>query len=607
MVSLLRAADPVENRVPADDGYHRVTLGVGVVGAILTVVPGPFAATVEWLLPGRAQISSRGRSYPPFWEISEELVRNTGIALLLSAIVTALVTRLDMPSQTKRFDRAVTVVIVAGTSLWYGWLAYPHNAFPSNARFHWVDYLTFNDDYFFYAAARLPHMLFYEVPHVWQAINAGLVAWLCYLVGVQLGLARRLANLLALAPAISANLLQFSSTAEDVLMNVLLALLVIYASLLRRPLVFGLALALAVTGRPPFILFVAAAVLAEIVPALGRRDARSIDWRYIVRFSMWSGVFIAFSQVVFELFGDRYFFVNGRVVDTGPLDLATPVEVEGFTISAFSGTYLGHAVWMIPIVLIVGALGAVVTASRKHPAVTRTIWFCVLCAASILFVHEYRPQTAYAQRYLTYAVPFVLVAAWAVLAPSHAPRLRWERFGMTAPGQVLVAASLTFGLMTLPVDPIGERATRNERPEFELLEIRYALRELATDRCVYFGDGAKSSRNFMSYVLKSEVWPIRRIGDTPDASFAPDSLVVRRKDSAPAHQPLIETETYTVYVVPGDSSGATRSCSDSAPEPRGSSRREGDGASPEDGSANDRPSGRDGPGLLRPEPDDEAT
>ena len=38
---------------------------------------------------------------------------------------------------------ALQATVGVATAIWYGWLATPHNAYRSNSRFHWVDFITF--------------------------------------------------------------------------------------------------------------------------------------------------------------------------------------------------------------------------------------------------------------------------------------------------------------------------------------------------------------------------------------------------------------------------------------------------------------------------------
>lgn len=537
-----------------DDDRARFVLGAATaIGVGLIAAAEPLVEFSVEILPNRMFVTSRGRSYPSFNEVGASVVRRTGIALLLSVVV-AGVSR--SRARSRHLDTALTSGIIGGTACWYGWLGTPHNGFPSNARYHWVDYLTFNDDYFFYAAGRLPHMVFYEAPYLWQAINAGVIAYLFYAIARRLGLSIPLAQLVALFPAISSNMLLFSSAAEDVLINVALILFVIHASLGRRPIIFGLALALAILGRPPFLLFIPCAIAAELVPLLRRPvAAKRVDWTYTAIFTIAAAAFTLIAQIVFTLMGDRYFLVNGRIVDTAVLDAATPAEVDGFTIHAFSGAYVGHTLWMVPAAFLVVAVLTLGSLASQHVPTRHTAIFSTLAAIGIILVHEARPQTAYAQRYLTYTLPFVVVVAWTWLAPrrrADGASAPWSRqpTGMIA---VFTAAALTFGAMTLPVQPIQEKRTREQRVELELLGIKHGLRGLAADRCVYFSDGARSSQNYLSYVLKTSRWSLDPIGDRADGDLIPGSLVIRRRDDSPhGITALLETDTYDVYLLPTD-------------------------------------------------------
>jgi hypothetical protein len=164
--------------------------------------------------------------------------------------------------------RASTGVVVVGTGFWFGWLGRPHNAFPSNARFHWVDYPIWDSDSFFYAAGRIPHRIFYDFPFLWQGINAAVISLLCYSIGRQLGASRWTSTAMATFPAIAGNVLIYANTAEDVLINFALLFGVIAATLKRRPTLLGFALALAVLGRPSFIVLSGCLVAGEMFQSI---------------------------------------------------------------------------------------------------------------------------------------------------------------------------------------------------------------------------------------------------------------------------------------------------------------------------------------------------
>ena len=194
-------------------------------------------------------------------------------ACAIAAIVHGLRTRGIRPSiDDRRIHLAITSVVVFATAAWYGWLSTPHNAFPSNARFHWVDYITWDSDDYFSTLGRIPHRVFYDAPWMWQSINAAIAVVLCYLIARRMGIGRGLSTVLASVIALSGNLMIFANSAEDVLFNVTLMLLLLYASLRRIGWFVGLALLLLILGRPSFAIVALALPIGELLVAVRHRS-----------------------------------------------------------------------------------------------------------------------------------------------------------------------------------------------------------------------------------------------------------------------------------------------------------------------------------------------
>ncbi len=182
-------------RIPDDDSSDRsraIAFSAALAGALAVVFATPISDLIVALLPGRATISSSGTAMGSFEIEGPTIVRRTGVVVLVAAIVALAAGRWRMPpgllTRRRGLDGLGAVVVL--TMTWYGWLAQPHHAFYTNARFHWVDYLTWDSDRFTYAAGRIPHLIFYDHPYVWQAITAGIVALLLYAIGRRLGSSR---------------------------------------------------------------------------------------------------------------------------------------------------------------------------------------------------------------------------------------------------------------------------------------------------------------------------------------------------------------------------------------------------------------------------------
>ena len=523
------------------------------LGALLFVAAGPLADLAGAILPLRAEVTSRGTFYLPYSEVGDVIIRRTGAVLALAGIAMLLVGRVDRRplNVTPMGRRLIAVTIAAAGAAWYGWLAHPHNGFFDNSRIHWVDFLTNRSDDFFYAAGRIPHEVFYDTPFLWQAVNVAWVIALCWAIARRLELSVVASAVMAATPIVATNLWVFADTAEDVMLNVALLLTVLWAVLRRGPVVVGLALALAVLGRPSFLVLIPCVAAAEALSVLRRE--RSIAAAFSVaksRYVLVSGAMavagLVVSQVVMEIIGDRYWFADGRVIDTGPLEDAEVVAVDGFSISAFSGAYLGHLVWVIPSVLIIGSAFAIVRAPRQATAVEGLTHFGGLAAVAVLLAHESQPLLYYNVRYLTYVWPFVFVLAWVGYAAL-------SRGGATAPTKAAALVALLVGTMVLPTDPIERKRLIEARPEIELLDIRDELRAVADGGTITFTFGIESTPNYVAYVMKSDRWDVWGELDDVEEGWLVMSL---RSDPWVEREPEFETESMLVHVArPGDLGG----------------------------------------------------
>ncbi len=523
-----------------------LALGAYGVGAAVFLGAGPLAGLAESLLPLRAEVTSRGTYFLPFAAVGDVIVRRTGAAMALASLVLLIVPRVTwrpVPVGTPT-RRAVAASLAVIGAAWYGWLAHPHNGFLDNSRIHWVDFSTSRSSDFFYAAGRIPHEVFYDAPFLWQAINVAWVIGLAWAIARRLELSVVASAAMAATPIIATNLWVFADTAEDVMLNVALLLMVLWAVLARGPVVVGLALTLAVLGRPSFLVLIPCVAAAEAVTAfrrnrsIGAMVAAGLQRRVLMAIGVAIGG-IAVSQVVMELIGDRYWFTNGRVIDTGPLRDAEVVEVDGFSISAFSGAYFGHLVWVIPAVLLAGSLFALVRAPGLPDGVERLAHFAGLGVVAVLLAHESQPLLYYNIRYLTYSWPFFFVLGWvgyvALAQIDVRPAVR-------AAAVVMLVA----GSMVLPTDPVERKRLIEARPEVELLDIRDDLRAVADGGTIGFTFGIESTPNYVAYVMKSERWDVW--GELADVDEG--WMVISMRSEPWRTRPAdFETESLLVHVV----------------------------------------------------------
>ena len=511
-----------------------------VIGLVLLSSNESIAQVLAQGLPWRAEVASAGTNVPSFADVAPTILWRSGIVMLIFGILLLLGLVVSVPEwlRRKNVGRITALLVVVGTGVWYGWLSYPHNAFPSNARFHWVDYLTYDSDNFFYAAGRLPHMLFYEIPHVWQGLNASVVAGLCYIIARQLRLSQWNSAAIACVPAVSGNMLLFANTAEDVMINLALLLGVVSALLSRRAILVGVVLALAVVGRPSFIAFIPCLMLAEAIRSFrATTSLRDVEWRFLSIAGVAFIVLTLAAQTMFTALGDRYFFVDGRVVDTGIWDNQIPLEVDGFTIFPFSGTYFLHLLWVTPFVSLAAGVIALFVARGRTIAVQTTVYTCGLAVVTHLLIHEAKPTFYYNVRYLTYALPFILFLGWAAVSDRRVPR----RGGV----QAALVALLVLGMFVFPARAIELKGRVEARIDHELLAVKDELRAIVGDRRVLLDYGDRDSRNYVAYVLRGNINSIRLL---KDSALEPRDVVISKvEDPWSTAEPVIETDSFLVF------------------------------------------------------------
>ena len=347
--------------------------------------------------------------------------------------------------------------------------------------------------------------------------------------------------------AISGNLLLFANTAEDVFVNIVVLLLVFVTLLTRHPIALGLALALAMLGRPPFVLLIFAVLGGDMLAHLRRtRSVRELPWRFPIVAGLVALVTIVACQVAFEFFGDRYLLVDDALISASSLENLDPIEVDGFLISPFSGAYVGHAAWIFPLPLLIAAAAGLVRAHRRSVAVEGLVYACALGILAIVLVNEATPLLYYNVRYLTYNLPMLVLMAWSLWAPPEHPQMARGSAPQAAFRSVAFAVMLLAPMM-IPADPIGDKRDNQARPEHQLTDISDDIGDLAADRELHV-QGGTSTRNFVAYMLRRDVATINLLPSNED----PESgvVIVRKGEGGRAGMidgaTELETESYQV-------------------------------------------------------------
>jgi len=545
-------------RHPEDGSRVNVPLLLApiVVCVGLVLLASPLGGIASDFMPWRGQVKSAGTFFPNFADAAPGILRRSGV-LAIAAIAGAVGARyasnwLAAKGSTNldKLGALAVPVVVGATAAWIAWLATPHNGFPSNARIHWVDFLTVDSDDYFYAAGRLPHMLFYDAPTLWQVINACVLVALCVAIGRRLGFSWLVASLFGGVIATAGNFLRFANTAEDVFINLALAFLVLLVSLHRKPVLFGVALVLLALGRPQFMLIYPSVLLAEVVlSARQRRLPSATQIRYVAVTGATVLVGIVATQALFTVLGRRNFVVNGRLLDTPQWVDLQPQEIEGWLISSFSGTYVFHLLWTLPLATLVLATISAVRAPRLPADHEVTVYFAGLSFVTMVVLHEADPILYFNIRYLTYLLPFLLVMSWSAAATFTSGDAGWVFAGLV-PVRTLLILLAVLGPMTIAGGAVESKRKLAGIPEVELVQIDDELRELADGRPVYLTPQGRGSRNYLSYVLRRGFETIQPI----DVDQSIDNGVVVSRRGSPwiaGGSPVLETSKMMVFDVAG--------------------------------------------------------
>lgn len=464
---------------------------------------------LDGILPQAGTIRSAGTQFPAFADVVSATLRRTALVLVVGAGA-ALVVPL-LPATPSWLPRAATggVAVLAGALA--AFTARPPNAFPSNARIHWVDNLFDRADNYFYALVKIPNRLFYEMPWVLAALLAMGTALLSAAIIRRAVPGRSWAAPMAAASvSASAITVLFANAAEDVALTVLVILCVAWAFLARAPLLLGLALFTASLARPQLLVLLLAVAATEglavaievparrvraVLDRLRGPSARRTAVGFTVPFVLW--------QTWLHLRGDAWFLTDGQVVSTR-LQGLEPRPIDGFSITPFSGAYALHLLWLLPAALLLTHLLAA-TALRQLPSTGRRLLLLswLFSGASIL-VSETLVLYYYNVRYLAYTLPLLLLASWTAL---ESDVLR----ALPRPGVVAVAVVLAFSPAAFTQQGLEAHRRVAADPLGRAFSERGTLREVAADRPIATDLSGGTDLNYLVYLLRRPVDDVMRL------------------------------------------------------------------------------------------------
>ncbi len=507
-----------------------------LVCAVLALLAWPAAPRVASrlgrALPAAAVVRSRGTPFPPLAEAFPFAIRTTALVLLAASVVACVARVWPRRWRWSTWSEvaAVVLVVLAGGAL-YGFFGYPHNAIPTNSRIHWVDIYNNRADEWFYTLVKLPHRLFYDAPYVLQALTGACNAALMYLIGRTFLRRGPLPALLSLTYLGSSLMLAFANTAEDVQLNVT-ALLFAYLMYLRRSTPWlGIALFVAVLGRPQFVyLWVIVAVLEFLLgprePGQGRVRAALHNRFLTVNLAVAGGLFLVW-DLVLVVRDENWLLHDGHLIDSVLTGLQ-PIPTDGFTISAFSGAYVLHSLWIYPAFLLLAAAVALWRIRELARPAQRALLFGVLVVTGGVLISEAEPLFYFNFRYLAYLFPFLAVAAFTCLV---LPARRRRLLGIPA-----LAALLCLSAATTRWVALDQRRQMLASPIVGTFPDRGHIKRLIGDAPAATTSPSIGDQNYISYLLRRRATRIKVV--PPGAPF--DGYVFSIRAKAPPGEVVYE-------------------------------------------------------------------
>lgn len=335
-----------------------VLSGVGIyIGAT------PIASSLSKLLPLAFTVRSAGTYYPSFGAA-------TGFAFHLKVLgglfVIAPWGAFAVQFVSQRFNRcwiiAVLLMLCVFSYLLSVYISYPPPLTLSNFRILWVDINYFEKFKYLYYLRRWVPLLMNDYPHLQPGLYTVANVLLMYLIGKSLYSSKGLAIGAGVAYSVSGIMIAFYAPAESVLLAVLVLLFALWCNVKRFNWICGIALFIATLSRFQFASLIGVFLFAELVvfwPAaehgLTRKMLGAIHSVLRSRFVITN---VASFTVLFGAWHSWLYFSGRHFLDPSssycyPMKthLATGIPVSGYVLEKFDGAWLGHFLWIFPLVL----------------------------------------------------------------------------------------------------------------------------------------------------------------------------------------------------------------------------------------------------------------
>lgn len=508
------------------------------IGAVAVIAA--FAAFVVRIGASGPQVVSNIGAGSPY--TLDGLTWSSGLVPLVGVALTALI--------PLRFEHLMkwwqwAMIAACWSAVFVGYYSFPLTTSSSNSRIHWVDWRLVpaaqNDLRYF--ATRIVRSTEWMLSNPWL-IGASLTSFsvlMIFVLGHREKWPVAVSLILSCGLIFSGPLGLFINPSEDA--STVFAIMISSTVLMTFPRMRPIALVLPTLVRPEFITFwLAFLVLTgmECFTTLrllrrDRVDSGTSTWQILATGSkrhapyfvtiFGAGILFLFLQFgLYDALGRRWFMIDGQFIDQSATAAVVPKEIDGWTISAFSGTYIFHFIWMFPTLLILGCILVLEGFLRKRTSDSETFsgrydgqvnrpinmpLLLLLWCGAILVLHEAKPILYFNTRYLSYAIVAALLASGGIVSKQVCSR-NWPRRDALDPRNVAYFSAL-LAIFLLPTAHSDLREINLDRD--------YASWALYRDDLVEYGkiwpilslDHRSATRNSISYYFNVPVGSVRLV------------------------------------------------------------------------------------------------
>lgn len=489
-------------------GRFRFVLGCSLA-ALLTINVGFVFANYFGVLPKFVSVQSGGMNRLPPLEKDVQVFINIGllVTLIATIVLSVKVARFQSsltPPLPLRLPVRESHLAVLLTMMFFAWgvyISYPPAISSINFRYLWVDWLG-SDMKFRYIGQIIRH-IFYEYPHILQGLA---FAILFYTLNRITKYYRPSISALTLpfCVLLSGTFVVFSNLVEDWIFAAAANMLIFWAYLTRRWPAVILAFFLSAGIRLPeaAITLLSIFVVETVRPFLLVVTSRPSAYSYVL--SHWLRLMtVGLTTILICYLGFLFFYSYGEG-DFGYIFNVNVREIDGFTLSRFSGVYFGHFLWAMPVMIVASCFAVLFFIPQSINTIQgRSALSSSLSVFFIILFYEF-----YVERQLYYNIKYLsstfLLGIPALLFIVHRVTLGWV-FSLVV-GISIFATTAQSNIVSTVMRPLTAAQLRDH----QFYSCRHVLRPWVRTRKVFLSRvGERAGGNFaLQYVAGVFVRPV---------------------------------------------------------------------------------------------------